>query len=994
MRGKRLFSILVSASLLTLPVNTDIVPVFAEESQEAEMVTGMVEPITIYEGEVKKIVLENARINAVGKQSPAITVEAGATLDLIIQGENYLVGDSGYAGICVEPFYENDAIYLLEYSGVLNISGTGTLSVTGGAGTDDYGGGAGIGGNGQNTSSVQREVNIGKIKFSEEFTGSIMATGGNAKPGSNSYGAGAGIGTGGCDDSWSALHGQIEINSGTITTRGGDESDRGSEAGGAGLGGGGAAGGTTILNYITVQINGGKIRSTGMAGAAGLGGGNDVNSGTIKITGGEVYADVQDANMENPSFFCGAAIGGGDNAAANLIEITGGTVIADNRKRSGAGIGHGNHAAFGILEEDQDIIQIKISGPETTVFAFGGTHNGRGSAGIGLGISKWAKNYDHLTNIYLDDGATVYAYGGYHAQAIGTCYYNTESDKFNGTGFDLFLDDSVTLFAVNNDFNFPALLIDENREDHTYDISHQHYVSTERYLITYTDDNSVLPHPIIDGQAIGSLTLPEIYAQEYPEDAELDWVLSGNQMKMDFTDPRVSDIEPNFYPFTDSNMVGDSPLHGNWATLYPPLANVTYFFVGDEKPDKVTPPYEGNREYIKKGSKYSAIYDWKNEENILIKKDENGIIEYFDGIDIWTFQGWYEDPDLTIPYVDKEVTGSLRLYGAWSKDPEVPKNEWPSDGPKDPDPKPDPKPDPNPEPSPGPVPVPEKPAEPEEPGNDNPEPDTPEVFAKDHFAYIIGRHDGLIHAEDNMHRDEVVTVYLRMLKDEVRKQFWSKSNGYPDVYNDLWCNNAISTMTNMGVIQGYDDGLFRPGQNITRAEFAKIAVSFFEREDTDFYKDAEKQSLTNPTFTDTAKHWASRYIEKAVQFGFVVGYPDGTFKPDQPIKRSEAIKIFNRVLGRKPHLEGLYTDELQILWPDMTDKTKWYYAEIQEATNSHQHVYDLGINGNTYERWLSPLPVREWGKLEKIWSNYDSPANPGEIWSNPYDPLFDENNKE
>lgn len=251
------------------------------------------------------------------------------------------------------------------------------------------------------------------------------------------------------------------------------------------------------------------------------------------------------------------------------------------------------------------------------------------------------------------------------------------------------------------------------------------------------------------------------------------------------------------------------------------------------------------------------------------------------------------------------------------------------------------------------------------------EPPKAELNETDHYAYIIGRKDGLVHPEANITRGEVATIYFRMLTDESRNELWSQSNPYTDVQPDTWCNAAVSTMTRAGVIQGFSDGTFRPYAPITRAQFATIAVRFFEV----VYSGDDK-------FTDIADHWAKDYINKAAEAALINGFSDGTFRPNQNITRAQAMAIFNRVLGRAPEKDHLLPGEM-ITWPDNMDKNAWYYANMQEATNSHEYRVEYDADGEPYEVWTKLLPVRDWAAFEKEWSTVNSAANPGEVISVP-----------
>jgi len=244
-------------------------------------------------------------------------------------------------------------------------------------------------------------------------------------------------------------------------------------------------------------------------------------------------------------------------------------------------------------------------------------------------------------------------------------------------------------------------------------------------------------------------------------------------------------------------------------------------------------------------------------------------------------------------------------------------------------------------------------------------PDNPPALNKvDHFAYIVGYPDGNVKPQGNITRAEVATIFFRMLTDESRNEFWSQNSGYSDVTINKWFNNAISTLANGGILTGYADGTFKPNANITRAEFATMAVRFFS-------SSYDGEDL----FPDINKHWAKDYINTAAKEGIINGYEDGTFRPDQPITRAEAMTIVNRVLERHPDKDHLLKDMIQ--WPDNMDTDKWYYADVQEATNSHD--YDMkGTEAEPYEVWSKMLPVRDWVAFEKEWSDANS-AQGGEV---------------
>ncbi len=238
----------------------------------------------------------------------------------------------------------------------------------------------------------------------------------------------------------------------------------------------------------------------------------------------------------------------------------------------------------------------------------------------------------------------------------------------------------------------------------------------------------------------------------------------------------------------------------------------------------------------------------------------------------------------------------------------------------------------------------------------------PVLNTEDHMAYIIGYEDGSVRPENNITRAEVATIFFRLLTDESRAEVWSQDNTYSDVAKTAWYNNAVSTMSNAGIVSGYPDGTFCPDKPITRAEFATIAARF-----------SEVVYNGGNSFTDvTENHWASRYIALAEYLGWINGYPDGTFKPDQAITRAEAMTLINRVLERAVEEEHMLPD--MVTWVDNLPSA-WYYEAVQEATNSHEYtrltkqVPDQDFN---YEDWREILEIPDWASLEKVWSTANS----------------------
>ena len=234
-------------------------------------------------------------------------------------------------------------------------------------------------------------------------------------------------------------------------------------------------------------------------------------------------------------------------------------------------------------------------------------------------------------------------------------------------------------------------------------------------------------------------------------------------------------------------------------------------------------------------------------------------------------------------------------------------------------------------------------------------------FITDHAAYIIGYPEGDVRPENNITRAEVATVFFRLLTDEFREKYWTRNNPYGDaVYSD-WHNTAVSVMDNMAIIKGYPDGGFKPDGDITRAELATVAARFA--------KIMKMEGGNNAAFSDTGGHWAEADILYAARIGWVNGYPDGTYKPDQPITRAEFMTTANRVLKRIPESEDDLLSAGMTRWPDNSPDA-WYYLAVQEATNSHEYGYkNKSVPGLDcqYEYWEKMAPNRDWLKLETIW---------------------------
>lgn len=237
---------------------------------------------------------------------------------------------------------------------------------------------------------------------------------------------------------------------------------------------------------------------------------------------------------------------------------------------------------------------------------------------------------------------------------------------------------------------------------------------------------------------------------------------------------------------------------------------------------------------------------------------------------------------------------------------------------------------------------------------------------EEHYSYIIGYKDGLLRPYGEISRGEVAAIFFRMLTDKTRNEYWSQTNSFTDVAAEKWCNNAISTLFSMGIIDGYGDGAFRPDGPITRAAFTKMAVNFFDYHVKDY----------DGRFTDVeGDAWYAGYIQAAAELKLIEGFDDGTFRPDDYITRAQACAIINRTLGRVPDADRMSIRPL-VTWPDC-DEDAWYYADMMEATNSHDYQW-ITVGGEKTEKWTKKLPQRDWAALEHTWSTANS-AKGGEV---------------
>ena len=257
-----------------------------------------------------------------------------------------------------------------------------------------------------------------------------------------------------------------------------------------------------------------------------------------------------------------------------------------------------------------------------------------------------------------------------------------------------------------------------------------------------------------------------------------------------------------------------------------------------------------------------------------------------------TFTGWYADKELTDKITSVKMTSDKTVYAGWKAT------------------------------------------------------DVPETLNNEnHFAYIVGYEDGTVRPNANISRAEVAAIFFRLLKDDVRDDNLTANSVFTDVAFGKWYNKSISTMAKIGIVKGRTANAFAPNAPITRAEFAAIC-SRFDRSNVEIKSD----------FNDISGHWAENEIRRAASLGWIKGYTDGSFKPDQNITRAEAASMINRMLHRLPETVDDLLDGM-IQWPD-NQPSDWYYINMQEATNSH----DFKQKGEINEYWTKLTANPDWDR--------------------------------
>lgn len=222
---------------------------------------------------------------------------------------------------------------------------------------------------------------------------------------------------------------------------------------------------------------------------------------------------------------------------------------------------------------------------------------------------------------------------------------------------------------------------------------------------------------------------------------------------------------------------------------------------------------------------------------------------------------------------------------------------------------------------------------------------TPKLNTSDHFAYVQGYPNGTVKPAGNITRAETAAILFRLMDDASRKTYYSTKSGFRDVASGSWYNTYVATLNNAGVITDSSNGYFRPNEAITRAELAAMLAKFSETTGAANY------------FNDvSAKYWAANAIAICAKLGWINGYPDGTFRPDKNVTRAELMAMINRATGRAPKSADAFLPGMKT-WIDNTSD-KWYYLDVQEATNSHSYT----VKGS--ETWTALTSDPNWSLYE------------------------------
>lgn len=853
--------------------------------------------ITITSGE-HDITIENITIQA--STNAAIKVQAGAAVSLTLSGTNSLTGGTGFAGISVAAAWHDDDSYDAANSGQLILLGSGQLTTIGGKASGKYGAGAGIGGDGFGDTEAAHQAggDFGQITIE---SGQISAYGGQAV--NLNYGAGAGIGGGGVKSDWSYA-GSIVINGGTIEVIGG--ADYNGFCAAAGIGSGASDGQSAVYSTdLTIEITDGVVTAQGGTSAAGIGGSANGASGSIKLSGGTITATGGADGV-----WGGAGIGGGDNGSSGLIEIGGTATVTAVGKGGAAGIGGGN---IGRATE------ITIEG-QANVMAFGGKY------GAGIGAGGNTSGYTGVLDcgqITINSSGVVTAYGGAYSQAVGVGY-----------GYDY----------TNADYTANKLTVGSQ--------SGTVWLFTEsRQLAAFWGQNKagdgITDGLVIDGMQAIWYTLPN--GGSFPAVDTLDAAYTSDKAanyQWSYNDNSLSILQNTNLLHSCQYQLGFTL--GNWAAFIAAApaeqVSITYQWAGNNYPDDVALPAEA---IIEAGTAYTAAPAPPTAEQ-------------------YRFDGWFTNAGCTEPFIDGTIVGAdTVLYGKWvytGGGGVTIRHTITASG------------------SAGGVIEPSGKISVKAGGNKTftitaaegykiadiivdgksigavsrytftgvssnhtieaifaplavASPDATGVSqwlnTVEHIQYWHGYPDGTFRPENSLTKAEAAQIFYSLLKDKsvsLTKQF-------ADVAADAWYSPAVNALASLNIITGSDNTYFAPDAAITRAEFTAMAMRFTQMEefDMDIFSDV------------SANAWYYHYVMGAAQYGWLTGYPDGTFRPESQITRAELAAIINRMLGRSADKAFIAAHSGQISQFSDVAPTHWAYYDIMEGSNAHTYSMDNGV---------------------------------------------------
>ncbi len=209
---------------------------------------------------------------------------------------------------------------------------------------------------------------------------------------------------------------------------------------------------------------------------------------------------------------------------------------------------------------------------------------------------------------------------------------------------------------------------------------------------------------------------------------------------------------------------------------------------------------------------------------------------------------------------------------------------------------------------------------------------TKDIFGNEHpthIGYINGYPDGSVKPDGEITREEITSILYRIVNHDYEKPFVATGDKFPDVSESRWSAHDIEYMSDKNIVYGYPDGEFKPGNNLTRAEFAALIKRFAKLEKTD---------KENPFPDLDESHWAYDDILALNASGLMQGYEDGTYRPGNNITRAEVMTVINKILGRNP--SETYVKSLDFNPFNDLEKDKWHYTAVLEATITHNYYLD------------------------------------------------------